>query len=175
MILSGYEIEKEIQAGNIHISDYDKSRLNPNSYNLRLSDEMQKFNGISLDIQKDNKFDKFIIETDGIYLLPNNLYLGKTIEETFTDKYVPIIEGRSSVGRLGLFVHVTAGFGDIGFKGCWTLELVTVHSLIILPYIEICQIYFMEVKNPKELYKGKYNSKEILSSKLYLEINKNKK
>ena len=169
MILSGYEIEKEVQAGNIYISDFDKSRLNPNSYNLRLSDEIAMYEPRLLDVRCDNKLIRYRI-TDEYILSPSMLYLGKTVEETFTDKYVPIIEGRSSVGRLGLFVHITAGFGDIGFKGCWTLELTTVHPLVIVPYIEICQIYFMEVKNPKELYKGKYNSKDILGSKLFNEL-----
>ena len=70
-----------------------------------------------------NKTKKIIIPEEGLILEPGKLYLGRTVEYTKTDKFVPMLEGRSSIGRLGLFIHVTAGFGDIGFSGFWTLEI----------------------------------------------------
>jgi deoxycytidine triphosphate deaminase len=58
---------------------------------------------------------------------------------------VPMLEGRSSTGRLGLFIHVTAGFGDIGFAGFWTLEIFCVQPVKIYPDVEICQIYYHDI------------------------------
>lgn len=70
-----------------------------------------------------NAVKKLIIPEEGLLLEPRRLYLGRTNEFTKTDKYIPMLEGRSSTGRLGLFIHVTAGFGDVGFAGFWTLEI----------------------------------------------------
>ena len=72
-------------------------------------------------MRRENTSFSITIPEDGLLLEPQKLYLGRTIEYTATEGYVPMLEGRSSIGRLGLFVHVTAGFGDIGFKGFWTL------------------------------------------------------
>ena len=57
-----------------------------------------------------------------------------------------MLEGRSSVGRLGLFIHVTAGFGDVGFAGYWTLEMFCIHPIVIYPNVEICQIYYHTIQ-----------------------------
>lgn len=83
-----------------------------------------------------------------------------------------MIEGRSSIGRMGISIHTTAGFGDIGFEGYWTLEISVIKPVIIYPFIEICQIYYCEVSGDIEkVYKGKYsNSKDIIISKIYEEI-----
>ena len=83
-----------------------------------------------------------------------------------------MIEGRSSIGRLGLFIHVTAGFGDIGFHGYWTLEMYCIHPIKIYPDIEICQIYYHAIKGDYDLYlNGKYqNNNCIQSSMMYKEF-----
>jgi dCTP deaminase len=87
----------------------------------------------------------------------NKLYLGRTVEYTKTTNLVPMLEGRSSVGRLGLFVHITAGFGDVGFAGYWTLEMFCIQPVIIYPNIEICQIYYHTIEGEYEPYSsGKY-------------------
>lgn len=92
-------------------------------------------------------------------LEPGRLYLGRTVEYTKTDGFVPMLEGRSSVGRLGVYIHVTAGFGDIGFSGYWTLEIQCVQPVRIYPGIEICQIYYHTIEGDYEKYgKGKYSS-----------------
>ena len=85
---------------------------------------------------------------------PGKLYLGRTLEYTKTKKYVPMLEGRSSIGRLGMFVHITAGFGDIGFEGFWTLEIFVVQPLKIYPNVEICQIYFHSIDGDYDEYKS---------------------
>jgi len=110
LILSGLEIKKHL-GKEIIIEPFDEKFLNPNSYNLRLSDELMVYEEDVLDMKKPNKTRKLIIPEEGIVLEPGRLYLGRTVEYTKTDKFVPMLEGRSSIGRLGLFIHVTAGFG----------------------------------------------------------------
>ncbi len=158
MILSGKEIEKNI-GKDIIIEPFDKNKLNPNSYNLSLSNELLVYDNYVLDMKKENKAHKIIIPEDGLILEPNKLYLGRTNEFTKTDRFVPMLEGRSSTGRLGLFIHVTAGFGDVGFSGYWTLEIFCIQPIKIYPNVEICQIYYHDIKGEYELYKsGKYQN-----------------
>ena len=97
------------------------------------------------------------------------MYLGRTVEYTETDKYVPMLEGRSSIGRLGLYIHVTAGFGDVGFSGYWTLEMHCLQPIRIYPNVEICQIYYHTINGEYDLYSsGKYaNNQGIQESRLY--------
>ncbi len=168
MILSGKEIEKNLGT-NIHIDPYDPSRLNPNSYNLRLHHELMYYNEEPLDMQKPNPTTHITIPEEGFLMKPGKLYLARTIEHTATDRFVPMLEGRSSIGRLGLFVHVTAGFGDVGFSGFWTLEMFCVQPIRIYAGVEICQIYYHDIKGEYDLYhSGKYqNNKGIQASQLY--------
>jgi dCTP deaminase len=102
--------------------------------------------------------DPKIYEDPGVFFLtPGNLYLGSTIEYTETGTgLVPCIEGRSSVARLGLSVHLTAGFGDAGFEGQWTLEITVVHPLIVFPGMQICQICYSRLEGEPQQYSGKY-------------------
>lgn len=111
-----------------------------------------------IDMKKDNELIRFDIPKAGYVLRPRVLYLGRTKEHTFTDKYIPMINGRSSGGRLGISIHVCAGFGDIGFDGTWTLEITAVEPVIIYPDVEIAQIcYFSPVGSKRMLYNGRYN------------------
>lgn len=168
MILSGKEIKKQI-GNEIIIDPFYESRINPNSYNLTLHNELLIYDNNILDMKKSNPTKKIIIPEDGLLLEPNMLYLGRTIEYTKTEKYIPMLEGRSSTGRLGLFIHVTAGFGDIGFAGYWTLEIFSVQPVIIYPNVEICQIYYHTISGDYDLYKsGKYqNNTGIQPSFMY--------
>ncbi|WP_339338312.1 dCTP deaminase [uncultured Oceanicoccus sp.] len=173
MILSGNEIAA--RAGNdIIIEPYDKHRLNPNSYNLSLHDELLVYDEPPLDMKKDNRCQQLIIPPEGLLLEPNRLYLGRTREYTETHNLVPMLEGRSSVGRLGLFVHVTAGFGDVGFKGYWTLEIFCVQPIRIYSDVEICQVYYHTIEgNYQEYSSGKYqNNKGIQPSLLFKDFEK---
>lgn len=171
MILSGKEIKKKCMAkdSNIVIKPFNDNQLNPNSYNLRLHNELLIYNKEVLDMKKEITTKKIIIPERGYVLEPGTLYLGRTVEYTETHKYVPMLEGRSSIGRLGLNIHVTAGFGDVGFKGFWTLELTCVQPIRIYPNVEVCQIYYHEISSDHEEYSnGKYqNNKEIQVSMLY--------
>lgn len=171
MILSGKKIHEEIKAGRIEISPFSESRINPNSYNLQLGDEIGLYRESVLDPKRDNPFMVLKLPDEGFLLNPGVLYLCKTYESTYTDKYVPMIEGRSSLGRLGLYIHVTAGFGDVGFRGNWTLELMAIHKIWIYPRLEICQIYFHTIDGEYDLYDGKYNNAgEVQASRMYEEF-----
>lgn len=190
MILGGQTILDEVKAGNIQITPFDESRINPNSYNLTLGNKLLVydvgFTGMKqtlwgdtihvvdspLDMKKDNPTKEIIIPEDGLLIEPGRVYLGTTNEFTFTDKYVPMLEGRSSIGRLGLMIHVTAGFGDVGFAGKWTLEIVPTQPIIIYPNIEIAQIYYHTITDNSVKYTSrKYNNQDdVVSSKLYMDF-----
>ena len=168
MILSGREIKNKM-GKELVIEPFSEKQLNPNSYNLKLNNELLVYDEEVLDMKKQNKVKKIVIPEEGLILDPGKLYLGRTVEYTETDKYVPMLEGRSSVGRLGLFIHVTAGFGDVGFKGYWTLEIFCVEPIKIYPGVEICQIYYHSVEGEYDQYcSGKYQKNEgVQPSLLY--------
>ena len=98
--------------------------------------------------------------------------VGRTVERTETHNYVPMIEGRSSIGRLGLFVHVTAGFGDVGFCGYWTLEMFAVQPVKIYPGVQICQLFFHQIVGDiTEYSSAKYqHNRDIQPSMLFREL-----
>jgi len=172
MILSGDEIRRNLGT-NIVIDPFDETKLNPNSYNLTLHDEVMIYEEVVLDMRQANRVRRLQIPASGLVLSPNQLYLGRTVEHTETHNFVPMIEGRSSVGRLGLFVHVTAGFGDVGFRGYWTLEMFAVQPVRVYPGVAICQIFYHQVAgNIVEYCSEKYqNNTDIQPSLLYKELN----
>ena len=106
--------------------------------------------------------------------MPGIVYLGRTFETTRTIGFVPQIQGRSSIGRLGIDVHKTAGWGDNGFSNYWTLEIVATQPVKIYPFVEFCQIIYMSMQgDPSMVYNGKYqNTGQIDSSKIYEEFNR---
>lgn len=175
MILGGKEIIKRVEKGDIYIDNFDPKKVNPNSYNLTLGNKLMRSKEIILDMKKDNKFEEIEIPEEGILLIPGTLYLARTNERTITHNLVPMLEGRSSTGRLGLQIHVTAGFGDVGFDGYWTLEITVVQPLKIYAGTEICQIYYHTIEGEYDEYKSdKYQkNKGIQTSQLYKEFEKN--
>jgi len=168
LILSGLEIKNRI-GSDIIILPYDEKNLNPNSYNLHLHNEFLVYDEDVLDMKKANKTKSIIIPEEGLQLTPGKLYLGRTHEHTTTKNCVPMLEGRSSIGRLGLYIHVTAGFGDVGFSGYWTLEFHCVQPIKIYPWVAICQIYYHTLEGDFKPYSsGKYqNNTGIQGSLLY--------
>lgn len=173
MILSGKEIEKRLNT-DIFIEPYNPTQLNPNSYNLKLHDRLLVYDNDVLDMKTENTASELFIPEEGLLLETGKLYLGRTVEHTRTENLVPMLEGRSSIGRLGLFIHVTAGFGDVGFSGFWTLEIFCVQPIRIYPNVEICQVYYHDIKGEYENYKsGKYqNNNGIQTSLLYKDFQK---
>ncbi len=168
MILSGKEIKRRLDK-DIIIKPFNPLQLNPNSYNLRLHNELLTYNEPILDMKKEHTLQKIIIPEKGFVLESKKLYLGRTIEYTKTEQLVPMLEGRSSIGRLGLFIHITAGFGDVGFSGYWTLEMFCVQPVRIYPSVEICQIFYHTIEGDFVRYESnKYqNNRGIQPSLLY--------
>ena len=175
MILSGKEIKKQVKEGSIAIDPFTDEQINPNSYNLRLHPDLLIYDNDILDMREKNSASPLVIPEDGLLLEPHKLYLGRTVERTSTDKYVPMLEGRSSVGRLGLFIHITAGFGDIGFDGFWTLEIFCVQPIRIYPGLEICQIFYHTIDGDFDLYRSKkyQSNKGVQPSMLYKDFEEN--
>lgn len=170
MILSGKEIQKLI-GKEIFINPFSLDQVNPNSYNLRLHNELLVYEHELLDMKKDNPIKKVIIPEEGLVLEPHRLYLGRTVETIKAEYHVPKLEGRSSIGRLGIMVHLTAGLGNIGSNGHWTLELACIQPVRIYPNVGICQIYFEDIKGEYEIYRSKkYHHEDIQPSLIYQEL-----
>lgn len=171
MILSGLEIRKRM-GKDIVIDPFDEAHLNPNSYNLTLHPDLMTYEELVLDMRRPNRVRRLSIPPEGLVLNPQQLYLGRTVERTETHNLVPMIEGRSSVGRLGLFVHVTAGFGDVGFCGFWTLEMFAVQPVRIFAGVSICQIFYHQIEGEFASYSSdKYqNNSDIQPSLLFKEL-----
>ena len=157
MILTGKEIYKLVQQNKIHIKPFLKENINPNSYNYRLGDKLLEIIDEELDAKKPCSYKKIKLTEEGYTLLPGKLYLGSTVEEIGSDEYVTQLIGRSSIGRLGLFLQITAPLGQLGAKHCWTLELHTVQPLKVYPNMKIGQVSFWGIKGERSIvYKGAY-------------------
>jgi len=160
MILTGLEIKKEVLQKRIHILPFDEQNLNPNSYNFRLGKKLKIYKQKILDSAQQMNFEEIIIPEEGYLLQPNQLYLGHTIEEMGSDFFVPIMQARSSIGRLGLYIYLNSGLGDLGFKKQWTLELHSIHPLKIYPGMKIGQMLFWKPLGEINLYQGKYKDSQ---------------
>lgn len=171
MILSGAEIKRRI-GDDIRIEPFNESQLNANGYDLTLHNELLVYEEVVLDLKEPNRHRRIEIPDSGLVLSPNQIYLGRTVEHTETHGLVPMVEGRSSLGRLGLFVHATAGFGDAGFKGFWTLEMFAVQPIRIYSGVQICQMIYHTIEGEVTEYSSdKYqNNRGIQPSLLYREF-----
>lgn len=144
MILTDGDILDEIEKGTIVIEPFDRKCLGSNSYDVHLGKKLGMYVDDELDARLNNPMRIIEIdENEGYVLEPGQLYLGVTEEYTKTMAHVPFLEGKSSTGRLGISIHATAGKGDIGFCGAWTLEISTLKRVRIYPGMPIGQlIYF---------------------------------
>src|SRR3569623_1356293 len=123
MILSDKRILEEIEKKTIIIQPYSREKLGSNSYDVHLGKTLAVYKDSVLDAKKHNGIEYLDIPEEGFVLQPTQLYLGVTFEYTETHAHVPFLEGKSSTGRLGIDIHATAGKGDVGFCGHWTLEI----------------------------------------------------
>ena len=179
-ILLKEEIKREYENGRIIIDPYSESQLGPNSYDVTLSDQLTIYDLTDgpLDSRKENKTITFSIPNEGFILKPGILYLGSTVEKIGSDHYIANYETRSSIARLGIQTHLSAGFGDIGFASQWTLEIIVIHPAKVYPNMRIGQIYFNQVNPefnyPENRYCGKYaNQVGPTASKSFLDNLKN--
>lgn len=156
MILTGPEIKWQVGSGKLVISPFRDEQLNPNSYNLRLHKELLTYRDSHSDVREESPVIRHAIPPEGFWLRKGELYLGRTLEMTETRGFVPMLEGRSSLARLGLFVHISAGFGDNGFKGHWTLEFFPVRDVKVYAGMEVCQIAYHTLLGDEAFYSSKY-------------------
>ncbi|MBK3533625.1 dCTP deaminase [Streptomyces sp. MBT56] len=158
MILTGPEITEAARDGRLRIQPFEPDQVNPNSYNVRLGPTLMTYTCDVIDSHRPNPTRTFEIGDDGHVLQPGELYLGHTLEEVGSNVFVPLLFGRSSVGRLGLFVEITAPIGDIGFHGQWTLMLSPIRPLRVYAGMKIGQIMFFVSTGDIDLYAGKYQA-----------------
>jgi dCTP deaminase len=156
MILTGPEIRRQHEQHRITIDPFDAGQLNPNSYDFRLGDRLKFYTSAVLDPRVRNPVEEMLLPDDGFVLEPGRIYLGHTFERMGSDQFVPIIRGKSSIARLGLFVHVTADLIDVGSHNQWTLQLNAVHPIRLYPRMRIGQVTFWTIMGEITLYKGKY-------------------
>lgn len=156
MILTGPEILCQQALGRIQIDPFRADQINPNSYNFRLGPILKRYRNLELDVRVKQEAETLEIPPEGFVLQPERIYLGHTEEVMGSDHYVPIIRGRSSTARIGLFVHVTADLIDIGSHNQWTLQLHAVQPLRVYAGMVIGQVTFWEVEGEIALYAGKY-------------------
>ena len=173
-ILTGSEIKLAVQNGSIEIDPFDERNLGPNSYDIHTGADYSyyeidsRLDTIHLDRPDTYKSVNRPIPPGGVEVIPGEIILISTMEHFKTEEYVPMLTGRSSIGRLGISVHQEAGFGDIGFSGKWTLCITTVYPVIIKPGMRIGQVYFLTAQGSKDiLYHGRYQGASTSMSSLF--------
>lgn len=162
-MLTGTEIIRQIELGGIKIDPFNPELVNPNSIDVCLGDEMREVRLQYINGNGDSELESIPIFSADLYgrkcfdLLPGRCYLGTTLEKTETRYYIPMINGKSTLGRRFIQIHQTAGFGDIGFSGQWTLEITVAFPTRLYVGERIAQIAFFEpVGNIGIQYSGKY-------------------
>lgn len=182
-ILTGPEIARlaGVPPCTIYIDPFDRTQLNPASYDLRLGDRVAVYTetvygasrvaggfGLSprrapfytseftLDAKKPHALATWTMTAAGWVLLPGILYLMHTVERIRADRHVVVIDGKSSLGRLGVSCHQTAGYGDQGFDGQYTLEVTAAHAVRVYPGMRFCQARFMTLEGDVQPYAGHY-------------------
>jgi dCTP deaminase len=157
MIFSDKKILAGLAEGQIVIDPFRPECLGTNSYDVHLGKYLAVYKDRVLDARKHNQVEEFEIGPEGILLQPGTLYLGVTEEYTETHNAVPFLEGKSSVGRLGIDIHATAGKGDVGFCNSWTLEISCVQPVRVYAGMPIGQLIYFHVEGEIEHY---YHSKK---------------
>ena len=156
MILTDKKILEAIEKGEIVIDPFDPKCLGTNSYDVHLGANLAVYKNKILDARSHNEIEEVLIPEEGFVIQPGTLYLGVTQEYTETHATVPFLEGKSSVGRLGIDIHATAGKGDVGFCNTWTLEISCVHPVRVYAGMPIGQLIYFKIDGEIENY---YHSK----------------
>ena len=170
MILTGQEIRRQVEDGKIEITPFYLKQINPASYDLRLGDKYLTYapryavvpSRWLLDSKSENLVEEHLIYPDGVTLEPGTLYLMHTTEIIHTNQFVSVIDGKSSLARLGIVTHLTAGYGDPGFRGQYTLEVSVVHPVRVYAGMRFCQIRFHTVQGERIQYRGNYTGEAAM-------------
>lgn len=160
-VLVDRDIDAAMSTGSIVIEPFDPESLGTNSYDVHLADKLVVYDDIVLDVRaKDPRTRTMHIHpTNGFLLRPGELYLASTVEYTESREHLPILNGKSSLGRLGLSIHVTAGTGDVGFRGHWTMELFVIRPLRVYAGMAIGQLLWFTANPPRVPYDHKRSAK----------------
>ncbi len=161
VILSDRSLREQLAAGRIVIDPFDDSLVQPSSIDVRVSHLFRVFRNHTapiIDVKLDMRALTELVEmpedgSEAFVLHPGEFVLGSTLERiALPDDLVGRVEGKSSLGRLGLLIHSTAGFIDAGWDGHITLELANVASLPITLYpgMKIGQVSFMQMTTPAD-------------------------
>ena len=170
MILTDQRILEGIDKGEIVIEPFRPSSLGTNSYDVHLGSTLAVYVEKELDAKKHNRVEYIEIGEEGFVLQPGTLYLGVTLEYTETHAAVPFLEGKSSVGRLGIDIHATAGKGDVGFCNTWTLEISCVQPVRVYAGMPIGQLIYFSIEGEvNNYYNKKSNAKYIHKTQLPVE------
>lgn len=160
-MLTGNRIIDCVQLGHIVIDPFRREHVNPNSVDLTLAEILREVTGREVeDPDHPSHTIQHLIPPEGFILLPGRLYLASTVERTSCTDYVPCLHGKSSLARRGLVVHLTAGFGDHGYSGTWTLEMTVVVPLKVRAGMRICQVSFTPIIGQPMPYRGRYQGQE---------------
>lgn len=152
MILTGTEIGAAVRHGRIWIDPFDEACLNPNSYNYHLGDTLLVSRARPRSIRRVR------LGPEGYVLIPGIVYLGSTYESIGSDHFATLLLGRSSIGRLGVFLNITADLGHIGSRSHWTLEIVVVQAVRLYPRMKIGQVSFwLTDDHTPHRYDGRYH------------------
>ncbi len=162
-VLTHNEILKQKALGKLIIEPFNKKNLGANSYDVTLSPVIKRVRFQHMDIRRDYTYETLEVMKEGYLLEPIYAYLGVTNEKTYTPSHVPIFHGRSSVGRYFISTHCTAGYGDIGFNGHWTLEILVKFPITIYPNFKVGQIEFLKPEGTiDKQYNGVYQNEEAV-------------
>lgn len=156
MILTGREIARQVELSALVIDPFDERLLNPNSYNYRLGPRLAVPCDTVADPKLEGAWRVVDIPQSGFVLQPHRLYLGHTFEQIGSDRFVTSLIGRSSVGRLGLYLQLASDLGQLGAVHRWTLELTAVQPLRVYPKMAIGQVSFWVPEGEFQLYDGRY-------------------
>jgi dCTP deaminase len=171
MILTGSEIHRQVEGGRIRISPFDHRRVTTNSYDLTLSDTLLVYDNECLDPRRESSSQQIRIPPEGFAIEKGDFVLGATSERVGSDHYVPLLHARSSIARLGVFVHVTADLIDIGYFGRLTLQLYAANPVRLFAGMLLAQVTFWQPTGEIRLYDGKYQGSDApVSSKAFLDV-----
>ena len=159
-----------MEKGSIKVEPFRRECLGSNSYDVHLGKTLAVYEDRILDSKKHNKIKTFEIPPEGYVLDPQEFYLGVTAEYTETMEHVPFLEGKSSVGRLGIDIHATAGKGDIGFCNHWTLEISVKQPVRVYAGMPVGQLIYFSVQGALLMpYNKKPNAKYVDKTALPVE------
>ena len=172
-MLTGSKIIEEARAGRIFLgNDIRDDYAGPNSYDIEIGDTFGIYRDDFLDMDSKNEVEIAPIPDSGLLIMPGYLYLIPSRYKIGSTHYIPLLTGRSSIGRLGVSIHQEAGFGDIGFVGVWTMQISSIFPTRIYKHRRLAQMYFITpVGDVLNLYHGKYNHGDGLQgSKSYMDV-----